>query len=268
MAASESTRMKISIKLLASGILVLATAVLANPGLTMATGPDAPQPKIAPAAVKLVNQTCSVLGSAKAFSFHAEILFDQVLPSAVKVQFAAAMDFVLQRPDEIAVDYHSDLGAKKVWYKGDTLTVYDPGKLMFATATVPTSIDAMIDQVAAEKHLTIPLSDLAYTDPCEPFRKKVDYGAYIGVGDVNGVECDHLAFSSATADLQIWIDRFGKPLPRKIVINYRSQPGSPEYIAVLSDWKFPLDFPASRFSLELPKNAIKIDFLPAKEAQP
>ena len=255
--------MKIS---LAAGVFALATFAMTAP-FVLPAGPAAPGADVAPAAAKLINETCTTLGSAKSFSFHAEILFDQVLPSAVKVQFAAAMDFALQRPDEIAVDYRSDLGAKQVWYKGDTLTVFDPGKLMFATATVPSSIDAMIDEVAKEKHLTIPLSDLAYTDPCEPFRKKVDYGAYIGVGDVYGTPCDHLAFSSPTADLQVWIDRSGKPLPRKIVINYRSQPGSPEYIAVLSDWKLPAEFPANRFSPQLPKNAIRIDFLTAKEVQ-
>ncbi|HUA34501.1 MAG TPA: DUF2092 domain-containing protein [Candidatus Binataceae bacterium] len=222
-------------------------------------------PNVSPEATRLIDQSCSALGSANAFSFHAEILFDQVLPSAVKVQFAGAMDFALQRPDEIAVDYRSDLGAKQVWYKGSTLTIFDPAKDMYATAAVPTTIDAMINQVAEEKHLTIPLSDLAYTDPCAPFRKKVTYGAYIGRGDVNGVECDHVALSGPQADLQLWLDRTGKPVPRKIVINYRTRPGSPEYIAVLSDWKFPGAFPASRFSPQIPKNAVKIDFLSNKE---
>ena len=222
-------------------------------------------PHVSPEATKLIDKACSVLGSAKAFSFHAEILFDQVLPAAVKVQFAGEMDFALQRPDEIAVNYRSDLGAKQVWYKGDTLTIFDPVKHVYAQATVPATIDAMINEVAEEKHLTIPLSDLAYTDPCAPLRKKVTYGAYIGRGDVNGVECDHVAFSGAQADLQLWLDRSDKPVPRKIVINYRTRPGSPEYIAVLSDWKFPDSFPATRFSAQIPKKAVKIDFLISKE---
>jgi hypothetical protein len=37
----------------------------------------------------------------------------------------------------------------------------------------------------------------------------------------------------------------GKPLPRKIVINYRTEPGSPEYVAVLSDWEFPSKIPTA-----------------------
>jgi hypothetical protein len=74
----------------------------------------APSPQVAPLADKLLRQACEVLGSAKALTFHAEITFDEVLPSAVKVQFAGAMDFALQRPGELAVDYRSDLGAKQL----------------------------------------------------------------------------------------------------------------------------------------------------------
>jgi hypothetical protein len=83
-------------------------------------------PKVAPLADKLLAQTCQILGLADAFNFHAEVLFDQVLPSAVKVQFAGAMDFALQRPDELVMDYHSDLGGKQLWYQNDTLTIFEP----------------------------------------------------------------------------------------------------------------------------------------------
>lgn len=258
--------MRKTIRVGAVTILALGASLIAIAPSARAAGAAAPNNNIAPQAIALMNHTCSVLGAAKAFSFHAEILFDQVLPAAVKVQFAAAMDLELQRPDELAVDYKSDLGAKEIWYKGSTLTIYDPAKNMYATATVPTTIDAMFDQVAAEKHLTIPLSDIAYSDPCAPFRKRVGYGAYIGVGDVNGVPCDHVAFSGPNADVQLWLDRSGKPVPRKIVIDYRNQPASPEYIAVLSDWKFPPAIPANRFAPQVPQHAIKIDFLSNKEA--
>ena len=91
---------------------------------------------------------------------------------------------------------------------------------------------------------------------------------YIGVNDVNGVDCDHVAFSSRNIDLQLWLDRSGKPVPRKIVINYRTEPGSPEYIAVLSDWKFPKQISDNRFSPHLPKDARRIEFLKVKESQP
>lgn len=228
----------------------------------------APQPRIDLHADELLTKTCDALGSADAFSFHAEILFDDVLPHAVKVQYAGEINFFLQRPDELAVDYQSDLGGKQLWYQDGTLTIFDLPHRMYASTKVPSSIDAMLDQVERQQHLTLPLANLAYSDPCQRLRKQIIYGGYIGVNDVNGQDCDHVAFSSKDVDLQLWLDRSGKAVPRKIVINYRTQPGSPEYIAVLSDWKFPKEISDTRFRPNPPKDAKRIEFISVKESKP
>jgi hypothetical protein len=230
--------------------------------------PSALVPKVSPLADKLLIRTCKVLGAADAFSFHAEVLFDQVLPSAVKVQFAAATDFAVQRPDELVISYHSDLGAKEIWYQKNTLTIFDQPHLMYASTAVPDSLDEMLDQLARTHNLTLPLSNFAYSDPCLRIREQIIFGTYVGMNDVNGVDCDHLAFSSRNVDLQLWLDHSTRPVPGKMVINYRTEPGSPEYIAVLSDWKFPKQIPASRFREQLPKNAKRIEFLKVKGPRP
>jgi hypothetical protein len=248
--------------------LALSAALAADPSASPAQAAPvqaAPQPSIDPHADELLSKTCAALGGADAFSFHAEVLFDKVLPHAVKVQYAAELNFALQRPDELVVDYHSDLGGKQLWYQADTLTIFDEPHEMYASMKVPPSIDTMLDQVERTEHLTLPLSNLAYSDPCMRIRKQIIFGSYIGVNDVNGVDCDHLAFSSSNIDLQLWLDRSGKPVPRKIVINYRAEPGSPEYIAVLSDWKFPKQISDSHFAPQLPKDAKRIEFLKVKE---
>jgi hypothetical protein len=228
----------------------------------------APAPKVAPLADELLTKTCAALGSADAFSFHAEVLFDQVLPSAVKVQYAGSIDFAVQRPNELAIDFHSDLGGKQLWYQNSTLTIFDRPHMMYANLTTPNSIDGMLDQVAESHKLRLPLSNLAYSDPCVRIQKQIIFGTYIGVNDVNGVDCDHLAFSSSKIDLQLWLARSGRKVPRKIVINYRTEPGSPEYIAVLSDWKFPKQIPDAHFRRQLPNHAQRIEFLKVKEVQP
>ncbi len=223
---------------------------------------------IAPYADKLLTKACQALNSVDAFSFHAEIMFDQVLPPDVKVQFAGAMNFAVQRPDELAVDYQSDLGAKELWYSDGTLTVLDPTRMAYTTFAVPPVIDGMLDRVAEMDNLTIPLSDFAASDTCKLLRKETTYGGYVGIGDVNGIECDHIALSSPKADFQLWLDRSGKPIPRKVVMNYRNLPGSPEYIALLSDWKFPKKIPSSRFRADVPKDFKRIEFLTVKESKP
>ena len=222
---------------------------------------------IAPYTDQLLTKACRALASEDAFSFHAEIMFDQILPPDVKVQFAGAMDFAVQRPGELAIEYRSDLGGKELWFNSGTLTILDSPHAVYSTLAVPTNIDGMLDSAEANG-LTIPLSDFAVNDPCQLVRKEVTYGGYIGVGDVNGVECDHVALSSPTMDWQVWLDRSGKPIPRKVVINYRSLPGSPEYIAILSNWKFPERIAASHFQPALPKDVKRIEFLKVKESKP
>ena len=224
-------------------------------------------PSIDPRAEQLLNHSCEDLASSKAFTFHAEITFDKVLPSNVKLQFAAAADYAVQRPDQLAVEFHSDLGGKEIWYNGTNVTIFDPPHMVYASTEVPASIDEMMERLEAD-NLSIPLADLAYSHPCEMFRKGIVFSGYIGVNDAAGEDCDHLAFSKNNIDWQIWLQRTGKHLPRKIVINYRNAPGSPQYVAVLSDWKFPQSIPASVFRPDLPKDARRIDIMKVKETKP
>ena len=228
----------------------------------------APKSKIDPYVERLLNRSCEDLTSSKAFTFHAEIAFDQVLPSNVKLQFAAAADYAVQRPDQLAVHFHSDLGAKEIWYSGTNVTIFDPPHMVYASTAVPDSIDGMMERIEEIHNLSIPLADLAYSHPCQMFLKRVIFAAYVGVNDMGGEDCDHLAFAENSVDWQIWLQRTGKHLPRKIVINYRNAPGSPEYVAVLSDWKFPATIPATVFQPDLPKDAKRIGIMKVKERKP
>ena len=250
----------------AMALAIVPAAIGSATAMAQSAAPS-PPPAIDPAANKMLDKMCEALGAEKAFSFHADIMFDQVLPGAVKVQYSGAMDYMVQRPGDLAIVYRSDLGAKDLWYGNGSLTLFDPKYGMYATIAVPTTIDGMLDQVAQQQDLRLPLSDFAYSNACARPVKLAVYGGYLGVNVVNGVPCDHLAYSSKTDDLQIWIDHSGKPIPRKIVINHRSRPGSPEFIAFLSNWKFPADIAASRFEPQLPKDAKKIEFMKVEDAQ-
>ena len=224
--------------------------------------------EVDPHSRQILRRACTVLGESKDFTFHAEITFDRVMPSQVKLQFAGAADYAVRRPNGFAVNYESDLGAKRFWYDGKTMTIFDAPSMTYASTPVPPSIDGMLDRVAEMHNLTSPLADLALSDPWGNLSKQVLYGSYVGVGDVGGVACDHLAFAQSNVDWQIWIQRSGKPLPRKVVINYRTTPGLPQYVAVISDWKFPGTLPNARFSLQLPKKAVRIKIVDVKEPQP
>ena len=82
--------------------LALNGALAADPAATATQSAPpvqaAPVPKIDPHANELRTKTCEALGAADAFSFHAEIMFDVVLPHAVKVEYAAEMNLPCSGP--------------------------------------------------------------------------------------------------------------------------------------------------------------------------
>jgi hypothetical protein len=246
-------------------LLVLAGLAGAAPPPKSAKFASMAKAPVNPRALRILNQVCEVLSSAKAFSYHAEINFDSVLPSDVKLQFAAAMDVALQRPNRLAVAYASDLGGKRVWYNGKSVTVLDPARLTYATAAAPASIDEMLEKFAQRNNMSIPLEGFDFSHPCARIQGNLVHGAYVGVGDVDGVDCDHLAFMQKGADWQIWIDRAKPPLPRKVVITYTLLPMAPQYSAVLSKWNFDPKFPEGFFEPQIPKPALRIKFIDFKE---
>ncbi len=219
---------------------------------------------INPYAMQVLDKACTLLDSAKALSYHAEINFDSVLPSGVKLQFAAAMEVAIQRPDHLAVSYASDLGGKHLWYDGKNITLLDPAHLTYTTVAAPPSIDRMFEQFAKKK-VSIPLEGFDFSHPCERIRGKLLRGTYVGVGDADGIDCDHLAFMQKETDWQIWIERGKQAVPRKIVITYVAMPMAPQYSAVLSQWNFDPKFPDGFFEAQIPKNALRVKFLEMKE---
>ena len=224
-------------------------------------------PVIDPRVRQVLNYTCSELSRARTITYHAEINFDSVLPSHVKLQYAGELDAAIKRPNRLAINYKSDLGAKEIWYNGKTLTILDPAHSAYASVAAPDSIDAMLTQAAEEKNLSIPMEGFDFNNPCDRVYPDIQRGKYVGINDVGGVDCDHLAFSQREADRQLWIVHGKKPLPRKIVITYKKLPSEPQWAAVLSNWRFNRKLPASLFEPKIPEGAIKTSFTGEQERQ-
>jgi len=225
-------------------------------------------PLIDPPVRRVMNRVCRELSSARTLAYHAEINFDSVLASGVKLQYAAEMDTAIRRPDRLAINYKSDLGAKAIWYDGTTLTIYDPAHRVYASSAAPDSIDAMLTRVADEKNLSIPLEGFDFSNPCMRAYGNIRRGKYVGINDVGGIACDHFAFIQQNADWQLWIDHSKIPLPRKIVINHKNVPSQPQWAAVFSKWRLNQKLSASLFQPKIPKGVTETSFIGAHENQP
>jgi hypothetical protein len=222
--------------------------------------PDNALPAIAEQAETMVKQMAAYIGSAREFTFHADITFDHVLPSQQKVQFAAAENVALQRSGRLYVEWSSDLGDRQFWYDGKTVTLYDPSSPFYASAPAPSQLDAMLDKILSELDFTPPLSDLLYSDPYQRVKGAIRFGFDLGENDVGGRSCRTFAFVSKDIDWQIWINPGPQLVPCKLVITYRNQPSKPQFAAVFSNWNFAPRIATPVFTPDMPPGAEKIPF--------
>ncbi len=221
---------------------------------------------IDPRSKKILKKMSDYLKNARGFSFHADISFDEVLPSGLKLQFSATNKISVRRPNRVHAAYNGDLDKRRFWYDGKTVTLLDTEENLYSSFTAPPEIDAAMDFAIERYGLSVPLADLVYSDPYQILIENVRQGFFVGPSTVQGVYCFHLVFVQDTIDWQIWIEVGNRPVPRKAVITYKNQPGSPQYTALLSDWDFTSPLPDSLFKFQPPEGAEQIDILKLEES--
>jgi hypothetical protein len=177
-------------------------------------------------------------------------------------------DVAVRKPDRLFSHSQGDSGNKRFWYDGKQFTLLDEGHHVYASEKAPASIDGTLDYLIQQLKFTPPLSDLLYADPHAVLRQNTLFGFHVGLTEVEGARCHHLAFVEKNVDWQIWIDDGKLRVPRKLLITYKTLPGAPQFIATLSDWDFSTRLADPVFVPELPPNAVKIEFLKAANSSP
>ena len=71
--------------------------------------------------------------------------------------------------------------------------------------------------------------------------------------------CHHLAFEQATIDWQLWIDAGKDPLPRKLVISYKTEDEVPQYSVTIRKWNLVPRLPDQLFVFTPPAGSSRVD---------
>jgi hypothetical protein len=229
------------------------------------TPPASPPPESAPRARRvdpradeLMKKMSALLATTSRFALEAEETFDEVSDNAPRLQLTNVRRIGVEKPSRFAADATGDTLNRATWYDGKTLTVLDKARNVYMSVDVPGNVDTALDRIADDYGVVIPLSDLLYTDPYATLMEGVAYGEYQGLHHAAGTLCHHLAFSQDAIDWQVWIDAGEKPLPRKLVITYVNEPGTPQYSAVIKRFTLDPKFPEGLFNFVAPEGAQRI----------
>jgi hypothetical protein len=213
---------------------------------------------------RILREMGEYLKTAEEFSFKAEVAYDELMEGQ-KILFGGAAHILVRRPNRLNVEFNGDQRQSRVVFDGKTVTLFNAAKNLYAVAEAPPEIDAALDRLFEVYGSSVPIADLVYADPYRTLIENVEDGFVVGQHPVNGIRCHHLAFWQEGIDWQIWIEVGPRPVPRRLVITYKDEPGSPQYIAELSGWNFQPRLSDHYFTFRPAVGSDEIEFLPPQE---
>jgi hypothetical protein len=188
-----------------------------------------------------------------------------------KIQFTSSGSVELNRPDKLRATRVGGYAQVDLVFDGKVATVHSKDDNVFTKLEAPGTIDQLIAQLRADHSITAPGADLLLSNVFDDLMEDVIDAKHIGVGIIDGVECEHLAFRTHEVDWQIWVEIGEKPIPRKYVITSKSVAAGPQYTLRIKKWSIDTPRSAETFTFQTPteaKEVAALDFPRVDEVPP
>jgi hypothetical protein len=215
--------------------------------------------EIEPQADSILRAMSATLAGARSLSYETKGTVEVALETGQIVQYSGHRKIRMRRPNKLAMDVKGALGERRAWYNGRVLSVLNVTDKLTAQLKVPANVDDMLDFVLERFDMTIPLSDVLYTNPYKVLTENVKTGEYVGTSQIEGHDCHHLVFQQEWIQWQVWIDAGDVPVPRKVVITDLGGEGKLQFSAVLTAWNLSADLADKDFEPDVPADAEKVD---------
>ena len=245
--------------------LLRAGAIAAALGGTLTIGnpPQAAEPK-APAVSADASAAVAQMGKTLAgpqFSFKASTLRVYAdSPKGLPLHIAHTMNVTVRRPDRMAVELTGDDGQAKLLYDGKTAVIFSPDTNRYASIPAPNTIQAMVEQVMGKLGVDFPLATFINEAPDKDFMAGVTSGDVVNTVTIDGTPCLHMVFNQPGLELELWVEKTDRSVPRRLIVTYTALPDRPNFIAEFSDWKFDVQPADSVFAFQPPAGATQVEF--------
>jgi hypothetical protein len=155
---------------------------------------------------------------------------------------------------------------------GDAISVFSTrgNAYVYDTTRQPGDIDASFVFLADQLVTPDQLHHFFSIDLTGSMRRLVKSGYYIGEATIAGVLCDNLALRNEDEDVQLWVAKGDKPVPRRIVVTYKKVAGQPQFRAQFEEWNFSPELSAAKFEFLPPEGAERVHLfadLPEEESK-
>jgi hypothetical protein len=248
----------VRVPLLSALLLIFAAPVIAEEKAPAAASPAAPLQVISPEAQAVLDRMGTFLKAQKTFSIDSQSTRDDVAAYGYKIQDNEHATMTVQLADKLRVELSGDERDRLFVYDGANLTMYSPDDDVYTRVKVPNTIGKLVDRLLGAG-IEMPMIDMLYSIYQGSLTEAVRTGVLVGDSNIDGADCDHLAFRQANVDWQLWVEKGDKPLPRKLLITTRYEVGEPQYQATMR-WNLKPKIDAKTFVFTPPKGANEIPF--------
>jgi hypothetical protein len=207
---------------------------------------------------------------AEQYSFQVRTIRVYAEPNGEPLHIFHTMKITLHRPNRLLVEVTGDDGSNKLVFDGKTAVIYSAAQNKYASLAVPEgTIEGMLKEAVGRLGVDFPLADFLTEAPNKAFLSGVTSGRVVNTVTIDGAPYDHLFFFQPPGiELELWLSKNEQALPRRLIVTYRSLPGTPNFIAEFSDWNFNINPSDADFAFQPPAGATQVELKPVAAAAP
>ena len=211
-------------------------------------------------AQKVLKAMSDYIAAQKNFLITFDSDVEVITPEVQKIQFTSSGEALLSRPDKLHAQRTGGYSDLEVVFDGAIFSVYGKHMNAFAQMDFPGSVDQLVKRFKYDTSFSLPGADFLFSDIYDELMSDVIDAKYVGLGIVDGVECDQVAFRTRNKDWQLWVETGDRPIPRKYVITSKAVAAAPQYTIRIKQWQSNPRFAEDEFIFKAPPGAAKLDF--------
>jgi hypothetical protein len=211
----------------------------------------------------ILTRMTEFISGASAFTIVADMANEVLQKDGQTLEFGTNITASLRRPSQANVHFDNrDGNSVTIILDGDTISVFSTigNAHVYDTTRQPGDIDASFVFLAEQLGTPDQLNHFFSIDLTDSMKRMVKSGYYVGEATIAGILCHNLALSNEDEDVQLWVAKGDKPVPRRIVVTYKNLEGQPQFRAQFEEWNFSPNLSETNFSYSPPAHADRIDF--------
>jgi hypothetical protein len=234
--------------------------------ITITIGPTtgtAAQPDLDPDALAILKASVGSITGAKTLSFRVRVARDRQATNNQLLTYFNEDVVTISRPDKLRIDVGGEHNDVQFFFDGKKAVLFEPEHRLYVSQPAPSTIDGVI-QALDKRGVAFPINDLLRSNPYGSLVDGLQSAYVVGRVNIGKKTFIHLVFTEAAADWQLWVEPGDKPVPRGIVIVYKTEPGMPRITMDFLNWNLDAHPQPEMFNFVKPGDAHEIQFFPTR----